>query len=113
MPKLPECQICQFNARSQYLVCAIHPNGCKDDQCIDFRLDSSIQVEPSWSPDGYEFYDGELINSSRNLTQSDRLNLLETHPLFTGHCPKCGYEFEETPLVHWDCPSCQWKDDSV
>ena len=77
--KLPECKRCQFNARSQYLVCAVHPNGCKENQCIDFRLDPRIQIEPSWAPNGYQFYNGELIGPSSHLTHNDRESLLDTH----------------------------------
>ncbi|MDL5055381.1 hypothetical protein QQ056_17765 [Oscillatoria laete-virens NRMC-F 0139] len=38
-----------------------------------------------------------------------------THPLFTGICPKCGHLFDRAnpPPVHWDCPECGWVDDSV
>ena len=44
-----------------------------------------------------------------------QLELLDTHPLFTGRCPQCEmtYPQYETPPVHWDCPECGWMDDSV
>ena len=47
------------------------------------------------------------------LTPEQRLEILETHPLFTGKCPQCGHEFADYPLIHWDCPACGWIDDSV
>jgi hypothetical protein len=44
-----------------------------------------------------------------------QLELLDTHPLFTGRCPQCEmtYPKYEQPPVHWDCPECGWMDDSV
>jgi len=43
------------------------------------------------------------------------LELLDTHPLFTGLCPQCEHPFPkyERPPVHWDCAECGWMDDSV
>lgn len=69
-----------------------------------------------WCPTGYYWYDGELIPiQSLPLSIEERLQLLDNHPLFTGFCPECGYQFskENPPAVHWDCPSCGWFDDSV
>ena len=44
-----------------------------------------------------------------------QLELLDTHPFFTHHCPECGYYFDpnNSPAVHWDCPECGWIDDTV
>jgi hypothetical protein len=44
-----------------------------------------------------------------------QLELLDTHPLFTGRCPRCEmtYPQYETPPIHWDCSACGWIDDSV
>jgi hypothetical protein len=40
---------------------------------------------------------------------------LDTHPLFTGRCPRCEmtYPQYETPPVHWDCSACGWIEDPV
>lgn len=110
---LPECNRCEFYGRSQYLICAIYPTGCPDNQCLDFRPAPDVKQE-LWAPEGYSWYGEDLIqNTPIHLNQSDRLHLLQTHPLFTGTCPACGYHFTDSPEVHWDCPACAWKDDSV
>ena len=72
--------------------------------------------EEQLSPIGYYWYDGELIPiEPQRLTNEERLELLDSHPLFTGVCPECGYQFpkDNLPHVHWDCPTCGWVDDSV
>jgi len=53
--------------------------------------------------------------SKIGMTTQEQLDLLESHPLFTGCCPQCRWEFDRSnlPAVHWDCPDCGWKDDSV
>ena len=64
------------------------------------------------SPIGYYWYNGELIPiKPQRLTTEEQLELLDTHPLFTGVCPQCGYEFPNTlSKAPWDCPSCGWTD---
>ena len=52
------CRSCRFNARSSYLVCAVHPAGPEQRRCPDFEAraaqrpsDSSPQapaIEPDW-----------------------------------------------------------------
>ncbi|WP_228054114.1 DUF6464 family protein [Nodosilinea sp. LEGE 07298] len=32
-----QCRSCRFNARSPYLVCAVHPTGPKQRHCPDFE----------------------------------------------------------------------------
>ncbi|MGB3202573.1 MAG: DUF6464 family protein [Nodosilinea sp.] len=32
-----QCRRCRFNARSPYLVCAVHPSGPQQRQCPDFE----------------------------------------------------------------------------
>jgi rubrerythrin len=73
-------------------------------------------MEKFWSPEGYSWYGGELISNKRSpLTPEEQLEILDTHPFFTGVCPQCGYQFAKNnpPKVHWDCPACGWMDDSV
>lgn len=113
-PKLSQCQSCQMNAHSSYLVCAIHPLGPPELACPDYAPEPGYDTE-QWEPVGAAYYDGELVITRRALSPEDRHRLLETHPLFTGHCPNCGYRFaiESMPQVHWDCPECGWKDDSI
>ncbi|MEH2447956.1 MAG: hypothetical protein V7K18_19930 [Nostoc sp.] len=65
---------------------------------------------------GYSYYNGELIlQPQQGRTQQQQLELLDTHPLFTGKCPQCNYEFDRdwSARVHWDCPECGWMDDTV
>jgi hypothetical protein len=95
----------------------MHPTGVEG-TCLDFRQDpnSPAGEDEQWSPEGYCWYDGELlpIRPSR-LTQEEQLAILDSHPIFTGMCPKCGHEFDrdKLPVIHWDCPACGWIDDSV
>jgi predicted RNA-binding Zn-ribbon protein involved in translation (DUF1610 family) len=107
-------------------VCAVHPEGVSGDSCLDFRLDPNVEAE-LWEPEGARYmgdelviervtYNGEEIIQPQQLwTQQQQLELVDMHPLFTGKCPECGYEFERdyTARVHWDCPDCGWMDDSV
>ena len=127
MNKLPECDRCQFNAHSSYTVCAVHPVGVDGDTCLDFREDPNAEPEELWEPEGASYIDDELVlecscyngeeiwQPQRQLAPEQQWHILETHPLFTGHCPSCGYQFPPhvPELVHFDCPSCGWIDDSV
>lgn len=115
MPKLPECDRCLLYAHNPYLVCAVHPTGLETDSCIDFREDPNAEIEELWEPEGASYYNGELILHRPRLSKEEQLQILETHPLFTGVCPECGYRFPGhiPDLIHFDCPECGWIDDSV
>lgn len=116
MNKLPLCDRCLFNAHSPYTVCAIHPNGVQESTCLDFREDPNLEAEELWQPEGATYYNGELIlPPKRQLTLEQQWQILNTHPFFTGVCPSCGYRFpcHVPELVHFDCPTCGWIDDSV
>jgi len=90
MPKLPECDRCLLFARNPHLVCAVHPTGPNDDTCPDFRKDPNTASEELWEPEGASYYNGELILQPRQRwTLEQQLELLDTHPLFTGRCPQC------------------------
>jgi len=126
------------------MVCAVHPTGPTGDTCLDFRADPELKgkrfvdflglesqqqdnesfsnpfdLEPDedlWEPEGASYYAGELIlQPKQRWTREEQLELLDSHPIFTGYCPECGYKFSSVnpPQVHWDCPSCTWKDDSL
>lgn len=47
-----------------------------------------------------------------HLTKSEQLQVMMTHPFFTGCCPDCGHEFVqmEPPMQHWNCERCGWAD---
>ena len=118
MGKIDLCDTCQFYSHDPHLVCAIHPYGVDGDNCLDYRKREDLKEEDEElsAPQGYCWYDGELIPiRPQRLTNEERLELLDSHPLFTGTCPECGYQFPKnnSPKVHWDCPSCGWVDDSV
>jgi hypothetical protein len=116
MPKILNCNYCLLYAHNPHIVCAVHPTGVDGDSCIDFQEDSTAQIEELWQPEGATYYNGELILQPRpRWTQQQQLELLDWHPIFTGKCPQCGYEFESkyTSRVHWDCPECGFVDDTV
>lgn len=144
MHKIPECDRCLFCARDYHIVCAIHPTGMEGDTCQDFRPNPELEgkhfrdflglrerrdSEPYsnpydyldddgelWEPEFACYYDGKLILQPRQKwTREEQLELIDWHPLFTGICPSCGYQFERnyTAQVHWDCPECGWMDDTV
>jgi hypothetical protein len=111
-----------FNAHSPYMVCAINPKGVDGPSCPDYRSGTSTaQDQPldwfePWQPENASYYGDELVLSPVNrLTMRQRLELLNTHPLFTGRCPNCEQTLHQTdPLrIHWDCQHCGWTDDSV
>lgn len=103
---LKQCSDCQFYSGSPYLACAVHPLGTEG-CCPDFQARS--EPEELWAPQGYSYYNGELIKQpSQPRTSEQMLELLDTHPFFTGRCPQCDYQFSPRPAVHWDCPRCGW-----
>lgn len=115
MPKLPECDRCLLYSHNPHLVCVVHPSGVDSDSCLDFRQDSYVEIEEPVE-EGASYYNGQLIlQPQQHLTTEEKLELLDTHPMFTGHCPGCGYQFPShvPELVHFDCPQCGWIDDSV
>ena len=107
---------CLLYARNPHLVCAVYPAGPNTNTCIDFRENPNAEPEELWEPEGASYYNGELILQPRQQwTPEQQLELLDTHPLFTGRCPRCERLFPqyETPPVHWDCSACGWMDDAV
>jgi hypothetical protein len=112
MNKTKECDRCQrFSGYlgAEFLVCAVHPSGPAQSPCLDFA-----EVAGQWEPLGAAYYDGELVLQPEHyLTTEERWNILNTHPLFTGVCPKCAAVIASEDLVQYDCPSCGWKDESV
>lgn len=62
------------------------------------------------------FYNGELIlQPQQRWSPEEKLEMLDIHPIFTGRCPCCEMPLTqyEHPPVHYDCPYCNWKDDTV
>lgn len=114
MPKIPECDRCLLYSPSPYIVCGVHPEGVEGSNCIDFRPDPQKEPEEKWSPQGYSWYGDELVRNESYRTREEQEYLLDNHPFFTGRCPECGHEFErDRRAIHYDCPSCDWVDNSV
>ncbi|WP_242026965.1 DUF6464 family protein [Phormidium tenue] len=44
-----QCRSCRFNARSPYLVCAVHPTGPEQQRCPDFESCASVAQRPRGS----------------------------------------------------------------
>lgn len=143
MPKIPECDRCLLCANEPFLVCAVHPDGPTGNICLDFRPDPQLErkrfvnflglqtqqqdnelfsnpfnLEPNedlWEPEGASYYAGELIlQPQERWTREEQLDLLDTHPMFTGRCPACNRQFPQynRPPVHWAC-ECGCLGDSV
>ena len=116
MPKIPDCNRCLLYTPEPHLVCGVHPHGVEGDSCMDFRPNPKIEPEEPWSPEGYSWYGNELIpNKASRYTTEQQIEMLDNHPFFTGVCPNCQHQFERTntQIVHFDCPSCGWIDESV
>jgi hypothetical protein len=124
MAKLDCCNHCEFYAHSPYMVCAVHPGGVEGNHCQDFRLAPSAAKMPDaplawygdeWQPERASYYGEELIlEPVQWLSLEQRLEVLDSHPLFTGRCPNCEMPIQATAgQVHWDCGHCGWLDDSV
>lgn len=56
--KIHECDRCQLYAKSPFLVCAVHPEGPPNQNCLDFRPVTPEQE--LWSPECWSYYNGEL-----------------------------------------------------
>ena len=113
MPKIPDCNRCSLYAHDPHLVCGVHPFGVETDKCMDFRLHPNAKVEDRWSPQSYSWYGDELITDRPSCySQSEQIQILDNHPFFTSICPQCTYKLQQK-LVHFDCPSYGWTDDSV
>ena len=94
---------------SQYLVCGIHPTGPTEPPCPDFA-----EVTELFEPLGGAYYSGERgLQPTHYLMTAERLEILETHPLFTGVCPECVEAIEDEGLLHYDCERCGFKDDLI
>ena len=63
MPKISDCDRCLLYARNPYLVCAVHLEGVETEKCLDFRINPKAKESESWSPEGYSFYGGNLVNN--------------------------------------------------
>ncbi|MGV2826807.1 hypothetical protein [Myxosarcina sp. GI1(2024)] len=87
--KIPDCNRCLLYAHNpHFLVCVIHSDGVDTKTCMDFRPNSNAEVAEQWSSEGYSWYEGELIpNRPSRYTQAEQLEILDTHPVFTGVCP--------------------------
>ena len=117
----PKAYRCSLSARNPYLVCAVHPDGVDSDRCLDFRPNPNAQMEEQWTSEGSSWYGDELIpdrprcgQALSRYSQLEQNQILDNHPFFSGVCPQCRHEFNrDSRIVHYDCHSCGWVDDSV
>jgi hypothetical protein len=71
-------------------------------------------MQEQWLLVGASYYGGEQVpDIAHDLTTEERLDLIASHPLFTGRCPQCGAEFDGAARIHYDCDLCGWKDDTI
>lgn len=92
-----------------FLVCAIHPCGPEQNPCPDFA-----EVIEDWQPLGGTYINDEFFKDWPGyLASAERIGVLDSHPYFTGICPKCGASFGDSRPVHYDCGECGWMDDSI
>ena len=112
MAKTEECESCQrFSGYcgTEFLVCGIYPSGPAETPCPDFA-----EVTVPFEPLGGAYYNRELVlQPTHDLTTAECLEILETHPFFTGVCPECGETIWGEGLVHYDCQNCGFKDDLI
>ncbi|MEP0913844.1 hypothetical protein NDI45_23305 [Leptolyngbya sp. GB1-A1] len=125
----PQWQLCEFYTHNPHLRCTLHPLGVESEECRDFRataprsrqrriapqgeqlcITQASKAEEQWQPEGAAYYNGELVLQPRQRLLTDQLDLLDTHPLFTGRCPNCEMPISSTQgvQVHWDCLNCGW-----
>ena len=69
MPKIPDCDRCLLYTHNPYLVCGVQPLGVKTENCLDFRADPEVEEDEAWSPEGYSFYNGDLVKNPSRYTQ--------------------------------------------
>lgn len=109
MPKIPECERCQYFANSPYMVCGINPCGPEGSTCEDFAaLSEGAAVEKE--PLGGGYYAGDWIPQPfPEITIEEQLALLDWHPQFTGRCPNCETPISEPASRYWNCRHCEWE----
>jgi hypothetical protein len=109
MTSTTECQHCQRfcgYCGTEFLVCGIHPTGPVDSPCPDFA-----EVTEQFEPLGGAYYCGELVlQPAHYLTTAERLEIIETHPFFTGVCLECGEAIAGEGPVHYDCEGCGFRE---
>lgn len=59
---------------------------------------------------GYQEH--SLTHFLARLSPAEQLQVIMTHPFFTGQCPKCRQDFRcpSFPPSSWDCAHCGWVD---
>ncbi|PZO50930.1 MAG: hypothetical protein DCF15_15295 [Phormidesmis priestleyi] len=110
MPKIPECDRCQYFLHSPYIVCAVNPFGPASLTCEDFSAIAQADAEISRHPLGGGYYLGDWVPHPFPAIVTDtQVALLDWHPQFTGHCPECKRPIAESDKGHWKCNHCDWK----
>ena len=111
MPKIPDCDRCQYFANSPHIVCGIHPYGPTEEICEDFVAVEEDPEAEVRQPLGGGYYAGDWIPQPfPALTTAEQLSFLDEHPQFTGRCPNCEMPIAEAVEEQWMCDHCEWKD---
>jgi hypothetical protein len=109
MPKISDCDHCQYYLHSPHLVCAVNPCGPLGLTCKDFNAITQADAEIARQPLGGGYYLGDWIPQPfPEMTEAEKLALLDWHPLFTGRCPNCEMPIAESDEGQWKCGHCEW-----
>ncbi len=122
MPKISDCNRCQFYSRDYRLLCAVHPYGPDGDTCQDFiqnseyprrQLVDSLSVWQETETSAH-YARGETMQLQMHQTRAGVLERFVSHPMFTGQCPECAAEMERDgrDVVRWNC-ECGWTDNLI
>ena len=113
MPKIPDCDRCQYFLRSPFLVCAVNPCGPDGDSCSEFEASTKGKATTARQPIGGGYYLGDWVPQPFPLRSADeQLALLDWHPQFTGRCPNCEMPIAARDSGGWHCEHCDWKDET-
>lgn len=108
MPKIPECDRCQYFINSPYLVCGVNPCGPKGNTCDDFAPHADAGGATERNPLGGGYAGDWIPKPFPTMSAEEQLALLDWHPQFTGRCPNCEIPISATEDSQWTCPHCQW-----
>ena len=61
MPKIPDCDRCQYFANSPHMVCGVNPCGPEGQTCSEFSASAENGSEDNPQPLGGGYYAGDWI----------------------------------------------------
>ncbi|MEN8445516.1 MAG: hypothetical protein ABG776_10950 [Cyanobacteria bacterium J06555_13] len=111
MPKISECDRCQYFVNSPYMVCGVNPGGPEGNTCEDFSPSAKADATTQRTPLGGGYYVGDWIPAPfPTPTTAEQLALLDSHPQFTSRCPNCEMPIVEAVAGRWSCGHCEWEE---